>query len=115
MQIDRWARLEHIFAEATTQPPHARNAFLERTCGDDADLRRELEELLRAHDAVGVLDNAALPAGSAGPQPSLAAGSCLGSWRIEQMIGRGGMGEVYAATRVDAAFEQRAALKLFAP
>jgi hypothetical protein len=28
------------------------------------------------------------------------------------MIGRGGMGEVYAATRADAAFEQRAALKL---
>ncbi len=112
MQTDRWARLEQFFAEATTQPRDARDAFLERSCGDDADLRRELDELLRAHDASGVLDNAPHAAGNAVPHPSLAAGSCLGSWRIDRMIGRGGMGEVYAATRADAAFEQRAALKL---
>src|SRR6185312_15283575 len=45
-------------------------------------------------------------------QASLTAGTCLGSWRVEKLIGRGGMGEVYAASRADGAFEQRVALKL---
>ena len=36
----------------------------------------------------------------------------MGAWRIEELVGRGGMGEVYAATRVDVEFEQRGALKL---
>lgn len=36
----------------------ARAAFLERNCGDDAELRNEIEELLRSHDAPGVPDTA---------------------------------------------------------
>jgi tetratricopeptide (TPR) repeat protein len=108
----RWARIEQLFFEATMQPLAARDAFLERNCGGDADLRRELDELLRAHDADGFLDEVPTASDHVVLQPSLAPGTCLGAWRIEQMIGRGGMGEVYAATRIDAAFEQRAALKL---
>ncbi|MDZ4813200.1 MAG: serine/threonine-protein kinase [Pseudomonadota bacterium] len=111
MQHELWARLEQLFAEVTTQRHIDRDAFLARSCGGDTELRRELDELLRAHDAVGVLDSIPRTNDSA-PQPSLIAGTALGSWRIDNMIGRGGMGEVYAATRIDAAFEQRAALKL---
>jgi eukaryotic-like serine/threonine-protein kinase len=108
----RWARLEPLFFRAIAQPRATRDAFLERNCGGDADLRRELDELLRSHDAVGFMDTALPTAESITLQPSFAAGTSLGCWRIEQIIGRGGMGEVYAATRADAAFEQRAALKL---
>jgi serine/threonine-protein kinase len=75
-------------------------------------LRDEIDALLRAHDASGILDSAPHLDDATTPQPSLAAGTCLGAWRIEKLIGRGGMGEVYAATRADAAFEQCAALKL---
>ncbi len=111
MQHELWTRLEQLFAEVTAQQPVDRDAFLARSCGGDTELRRELDELLRAHDAVGVLDRVTRANDSA-PQPSLIAGTCLGSWRIDNMIGRGGTGEVYAATRIDADFEQRAAVKL---
>lgn len=36
----------------------------------------------------------------------------VGPYRLQQMIGSGGMGEVYLAKRVDGGFEQRVALKL---
>lgn len=42
----------------------------------------------------------------------LPADTRLGPWRIERLVGRGGMGEVYAAQRADGAFELRAAVKL---
>ena len=112
MQHERWLLLERLFAESVALPGAARDAFLTRACGDDVDLHREIDELLRSHDAPGVLDATPLSHEPATWQPSLAADTCLGSWRIHQLIGRGGMGEVYAATRADGAFEQRAALKL---
>jgi eukaryotic-like serine/threonine-protein kinase len=112
MPSERWNRLEQLFAEAAALPKIARAAFLVRHCGDDAELRNEVEELLRSHDAPGVLDTAPHASDIRETAPSLVAGTCLGSWRIGKMIGRGGMGEVYAGTRADGAFEQRAALKL---
>jgi len=112
VQPERWMRLERIFADSLALPEAARAAFLERTCGDDADLRSEIEALLRAHEAPGALDAPPYSPKTSAPQPSLTAGTCLGHWRIERLIGRGGMGEVYAALRADGAFEQRVALKL---
>ncbi len=41
----------------------------------------------------------------------LAPGQVLGAFRIEHELGRGGMGIVYLATRIDGAFEQQVAIK----
>jgi eukaryotic-like serine/threonine-protein kinase len=109
---DRWIKIERLFAEALAQPQSTRSAFLERACGVDGDLRDELNALLLSHEASGVLDVVPHASGKAAFQPSLAVGTCLGPWRIDALIGRGGMGEVYAAIRADTAFEQRAAIKL---
>lgn len=46
---------------------------------------------------------------------SLDAGVVIGGFRVERLIGRGGMGEVYLAHRDGADFDQRAALKLLRP
>ncbi|TRY32513.1 serine/threonine-protein kinase [Aliiglaciecola sp. M165] len=45
-------------------------------------------------------------------EASLASGTLIGPWKIDKMIGRGGMGEVYLAFRADGLYEQRVALKL---
>jgi len=42
-----------IFTEALRVPLKERDAFLERACGDDEDLRSRLEAMLRAHDRLG--------------------------------------------------------------
>jgi tetratricopeptide (TPR) repeat protein len=39
-------------------------------------------------------------------------GTRLGAWRLLNVIGRGGVGEVYFATRADGAFQQKAAIKV---
>ncbi len=115
MQRERWARLEQLFAEGLKRPESERAAWLARACGDDVELHRELEELLRADSTPGVLDASPFAADRAEAvtiTPSLAAGSRVGVWRVDKLVGRGGMGEVYSATRDEAEFEQRGALKL---
>ena len=42
-----------IFTEALKLPLEGRDAFLERACGDDEDLRHRLDAMLRAHDRLG--------------------------------------------------------------
>ena len=112
MQHERWTRLEQLFADALALPASERAGFLARACGDDAGLRHEIEALLSAHEMPGVLDTARHASSAPLPEPSLCEGACLGPWRVGKLIGRGGMGEVYAAIRADGAFEQRVALKL---
>jgi tetratricopeptide (TPR) repeat protein/predicted Ser/Thr protein kinase len=42
----------------------------------------------------------------------LPAGTRLGPWQVQRLIGRGGSGEVYLAARADGAFQQKVAVKL---
>ena len=42
-----------IFTEALEVSMQERDAFLDRECGDDENLRRKVEALLRAHDRLG--------------------------------------------------------------
>lgn len=114
MQRERWERLERLFARGLALPEARRAGWLSRACGDDEELRCEVEELLRNAALRGMLDTPPLPMGDAEAAiaPSLITGTRLGTWRIERLIGRGGMGEVYAAVRAEAEFTQRGALKL---
>ena len=105
MQRERWTQLENLFAQAMKHPASEREAWLARACGDDADMFREVSELLRADATPGMLDT--FPFAGDGAKAtaigaSLAAGTRVGGWQVEQLVGRGGMGEVYAATRADA-------------
>ena len=42
-----------IFTEAIKVAPQERDAFVKRMCGDNEDLWRKVEALLRAHDRIG--------------------------------------------------------------
>jgi serine/threonine-protein kinase len=123
---ERRARLDALLDEALDLDGPAREALLAKVADDDASLRVELEELLAlAGGEADALRADALAGGAlwraiatGGPEdgattaPALDGGRVIGAWRVVRELGRGGMGAVYLASRIDAGFEQRGALKL---
>jgi len=110
MQPEHWNRIKDVFQAVVDEPVEARAGLLDRACGGDTELRREVQELLDFAD-----DDAFLgaPIGDVtGAPPDANAGKRLGAWRILQELGHGGMGSVYLAERVDGEFRQQAALKV---
>ena len=107
-------RIEALFGEALERAPDERAAFLEQAT-DDADLREQVRDLLAGEDAArsyfdGVHDRVAATADDALDGSHIA--QRFGPYRTMRLLGRGGMGSVYEAERVDGQFEQRVALKL---
>jgi hypothetical protein len=51
MDRARWRRIDEVFAAALEQPVERRAELLDRTCGDDAELRSEVESLPRQRGA----------------------------------------------------------------
>ena len=103
-RLQRVWKLFDVVVELDAQTRASELAALE----PDEGIRAEVETLLQAADTHTV-DSASLP--SALPA-LLPAGTTVGRWEIDSLLGRGGMGEVYMAHRVGADFQQRAALKL---
>src|SRR5690606_9735888 len=98
---------DDLFEAALDVAEAERGAWLERACGGDAALRREVEELLAAHAlSRGILD-ARAPAGP--PPPGVRR---IGPYRVHRELGRGGMGVVYLAERDDVQFRRLVAIQL---
>jgi tetratricopeptide (TPR) repeat protein len=115
MDAERYQRIRRIFLDAARHRGADREEVLDRECGDDGDLRREVE-LLFATSSVST-EEIALPSPLAvpevlGPSP-LAVPEVLGPYRIEREVGRGGMGVVYEAH--DPARGLRVAIKTIHP
>ncbi len=81
-------------------PPEQRAAYLDRACGPDAELRREIESLLRAHDASGdfLRQNGPAPEATAAYEPiTERPGTMVGPYKLMEQIGEGGFGLVFVA------------------
>src|SRR3546814_12793183 len=81
-------------------------------------LFRSLRAVRAASRKSGILDGAAPSSFETAPcraYSSLSEGAVIGGFTIDRLIGRGGMGEVYAAHRSDRMFDQQVAIKLLRP
>jgi Tol biopolymer transport system component len=102
---ERYQQVTALLDAVLELPTADRAAFIGRACDGDEELRGEVESLLASRP--GLLDH---------PAPELAtevtAGSQLGPYRIEALLGVGGMGKVYRA--VDTRLGRKVAIKISA-
>ena len=99
MKQELWRRAEDLFHAALERSPEARAAFLDESCGGDAELRRQVEMLVSKDEQAGsFLERPVLAHISAtlGARGALV-GRQYGPYRILSLLGAGGMGEVYRA------------------
>ncbi len=105
MNPDLWKKVDALLEEALAQPPEKREAFVVEASQDDAELRDEVLSLLKAQaEASNFMERSAMKVAAAAlaQDPNLTTsfsllGKEVAKYKIEKLLGAGGMGEVYLA------------------
>ena len=133
MDAERWKKIENIFQSALDLTGAEREEFISAECGDDDELRREIEKLIARFETedsflespvwtdsrflqsevkreiAKSLDDEISPRGET--EKSLI-GQRVGVFELTEELGKGGMGMVYLGVRADGEFRQKVAIKL---
>ena len=107
-----------IFIEALQQEGGAeRSAFLDVACGQDTELRELVERLLAEHEKEGSFFIDSPPPGlgtTVDQPPAEQVGTMIGSYKLIEEIGEGGMGSVFMALQKEPV-RRKVALKVIKP
>jgi serine/threonine protein kinase len=121
---ERWQQISRIFKSAISLDAEARAAYVAGQCGVDESLRAEVEKLIESHQKASdehFIGGNAAEAGAVllidendaeAKHQALDKGQQLGSYVIVDLLGAGGMGEVYLAK--DSRLDRTVALKVLA-
>src|SRR5262245_37150558 len=105
--------IDSIFCSAIEiELPDERRAFVEQACGEDVDLRQQVERLLHAHfHGPSILDATVQPVATANESFREAGGAVIGPYKLLEQIGEGGMGAVWMAEQKEP-IQRRVAVKV---
>jgi eukaryotic-like serine/threonine-protein kinase len=107
-----------IFTEALSVPVEERAAFIDEACGEDGELRRRVEKLLKSHEQIGdFLEESPDEAVNQARSAALADEKSfdrIGRYKLLQRIGEGGCGVVFMAEQEEPV-RRRVALKVIKP
>jgi len=118
VDAERWSAVRAQFEDLVDLDPSARAARLARLAESDEDLAKAVEQLLAAdadHDTRQWALDPALRHSAFAAQADcdrLPCDGCVGSWRLQRVLGAGGMGTVYFGERENQGVRQQAAIKL---
>src|SRR5438105_7863951 len=95
MNPERWRHIERIYHEALEEHAARRESFVAQACGSDDELRQEILAMLAQPPEGETLNG---PAWAAAPHllaealpAELKPGAMMGLYRIEHLLGAGGM------------------------
>ena len=118
MNPELWKKVDALLEAAMAQPPDQREAFVNEASKENAELRDEVLSLLKAQEqASNFMERSAMKVAAAAlaRDPNITrsfslVGKELASYKIEKILGAGGMGEVYLAR--DSKLDRLVALKI---
>ncbi len=119
MKAERWKQIDALFDAVEELPAERRDAFLAEACAGDEELRREVQSLLAEQEKIadGFMENSAMKVVAQGIaaqhtvfQSVPFTNGEVGNYKIERLLGAGGMGEIYLAH--DGKLNRKVALKI---
>jgi serine/threonine protein kinase len=98
MEPERWARIEELYHRAASLPPAERDRLIASECPGDQDLREQVMSLLEedpAGDTFLSEPALAIAARLIADEIPVLTGRTLGPYVVQDLLGSGGMGDVY--------------------
>src|SRR2546428_958384 len=99
MKPERLEQIDQIFQSVLDLAPEERGVFLREACAGDLELRAEIDSLLSAHEEAGdFIEDSASDVAASLLEKNPQRVRQVSQYKVEKLLGAGGMGEVHLAT-----------------